>query len=48
MNSFPERWNDAFDVVVVGYGYAGAIAAIEACDAGCKVLLIEKLSLIHI
>ena len=43
MNGFPKRWNDAFDVVVVGYGYAGAIAAIEACDAGCKVLLIEKM-----
>lgn len=36
-------WDDAFDVVVVGYGYAGAIAAIEACDAGRNVLLIEKM-----
>jgi succinate dehydrogenase/fumarate reductase flavoprotein subunit len=39
-----DRWDEAFDVVVVGYGYAGAIAAIEAHDAGCKVLLIEKMS----
>ena len=44
MNGLPKSWDDAFDVVVVGYGYAGAIAAIEACDAGRKVLLIEKMS----
>jgi succinate dehydrogenase/fumarate reductase flavoprotein subunit len=30
-------------VVVVGYGYAGAVAAIEAHDAGAGVLLIEKM-----
>src|SRR6516225_8831275 len=33
---------EAFDVVVVGYGLAGAVSAIEAHDAGAKVLLIEK------
>ena len=44
MIGLPERWDDTFDVVVVGYGYAGAIAAIEACDAGRSVLLIEKMS----
>src|SRR5262245_44462140 len=31
-----------FDVVVVGFGLAGAIASIEAHDAGAEVLLIEK------
>ena len=30
-------------MVVVGYGYAGAVAAIEAHDAGADVLLIEKM-----
>jgi succinate dehydrogenase/fumarate reductase flavoprotein subunit len=30
------------DVIVIGFGYAGAIAAIEAHDAGAAVLLIEK------
>jgi succinate dehydrogenase/fumarate reductase flavoprotein subunit len=39
----PDSWDEAFDVIVVGYGYAGAVAAIEACDAGSKVLLIEKM-----
>src|SRR5439155_17278057 len=38
-----ERWHEAADVVVVGYGYAGAVAAIEAHDAGADVLLIEKM-----
>jgi succinate dehydrogenase/fumarate reductase flavoprotein subunit len=39
----PKRWDDAADIVVVGYGYAGATAAIEAHDAGADVLLIEKM-----
>ncbi len=33
-----------FDVVVVGYGAAGAVAAIAACDAGARVLLVEKMA----
>jgi succinate dehydrogenase/fumarate reductase flavoprotein subunit len=33
---------DKFDVVVVGFGYAGGAAAIAAHDAGARVLLIEK------
>ncbi len=31
-----------FDVIVVGFGFAGGIAAIEAHDAGARVLLLEK------
>src|SRR5688572_477857 len=31
------------DVVVVGFGFAGGIAAIEAADAGAKVILVEKM-----
>ena len=31
------------DVVVVGFGYAGAVAAIEAHDLGARVLLAEKM-----
>lgn len=37
------RWNIETDVVVVGYGGAGATAAITAHDAGAKVLLLEKM-----
>jgi succinate dehydrogenase/fumarate reductase flavoprotein subunit len=36
-------WHQEADVVVIGYGYAGAVAAIEAHDAGADVLLIEKM-----
>lgn len=32
------------DVVVVGFGAAGAVAAIEAADAGARVVLIEKMA----
>ncbi len=35
-------WDDDADVVVVGYGGAGASAAIAAHDAGAKVLIVEK------
>lgn len=31
------------DVVVVGYGAAGAVAAIEAHDAGAEVMILEKM-----
>jgi len=37
-----ELFDEEFDVVVVGYGYAGGTAAMEAANAGAKVLLIEK------
>lgn len=36
------EWNAEYDVVVIGYGAAGASAAITACDDGAKVLLAEK------
>src|SRR5499427_1993466 len=42
-NETHEPWHEAADVLVVGYGYAGAVAAIEAHDAGADVLLIEKM-----
>ena len=31
-----------YDVIVIGYGYAGGMAAISAADAGARVLLLEK------
>jgi succinate dehydrogenase/fumarate reductase flavoprotein subunit len=34
--------SETFDVIVIGFGYAGAVAAIEAHDAGASVLLLEK------
>ncbi len=37
------RWDETADVVVVGCGYAGAVAAIAANDAGADVLVLEKM-----
>ncbi|MFH0769087.1 MAG: FAD-binding protein, partial [Chloroflexota bacterium] len=36
------RWDEEADVVVVGYGGAGAVTAITAHDAGSRVIIIEK------
>src|SRR5271155_40775 len=36
------QFDESYDVVVVGYGFAGAVAAINAADAGARVLLAEK------
>jgi urocanate reductase len=38
----PAKWDREADVVVVGTGYSGFTAALEAFDAGSKVILIEK------
>src|SRR5580658_344836 len=36
------NFDETFDVVVIGYGFAGAFTAISAADAGARVLLAEK------
>lgn len=36
------EWDEEADVIVVGYGFAGATAAMTAHDAGAKVVLLEK------
>lgn len=38
------EWAAEYDVVVIGYGCAGANAAIAAADEGASVLLVEKAS----
>ncbi len=35
-------WDAEYDVIVVGYGFAGGYAAITAADNGARVLLVEK------
>ncbi|ATL71435.1 FAD-dependent oxidoreductase [Nocardia terpenica] len=36
------RWDEEADVVIAGYGVAGAAAAIEAARAGARVLVLER------
>jgi len=37
-----DEWSDDVDVLVVGFGIAGACAAVEAADAGARVLVIDR------
>ena len=37
-----DYWDETVDIVVVGYGFAGAAASIEAHDLGANILLIDK------
>jgi succinate dehydrogenase/fumarate reductase flavoprotein subunit len=37
------EFDETFDVIVIGYGFAGGVSAIEAARAGARVLLIEKM-----
>ncbi|MFI7000621.1 FAD-binding protein [Nocardia sp. NPDC050175] len=40
--SSPPQWDDTADVLVVGFGIAGACAAIAAAEAGAAVLILER------
>ena len=46
MGSFevPAQWDETFDVVVVGGGFAGMAAAYAAVEQGASTVLVEKLS----
>ena len=39
----PRRWDETVDVVVVGCGFAGAMAAIAAHDRGARVAILERM-----
>lgn len=41
-STVPTNWTHTTDVVVVGYGSAGAVAAMTAFDTGANVLIVEK------
>jgi flavocytochrome c len=40
----PQKWDEETDVIVVGSGFAGLAAAIEAKKAGADVIVIEKMA----
>jgi succinate dehydrogenase/fumarate reductase flavoprotein subunit len=39
----PTQWNKEVDLVILGTGHAGLMAAIVASDAGAKCLILEKM-----
>jgi len=39
----PGKWNESFDVVVIGSGFAGLAAAAEAAGKGASVVILEKM-----
>jgi hypothetical protein len=42
-DKLPQDWQEEADVVIVGYGGAGAVAAITAHDSSAEVIILEKL-----
>ena len=42
-SSMPGKWDESYDVVIIGSGFAGLAAAYEAKKAGSSVVILEKM-----
>ncbi|WP_367360428.1 flavocytochrome c [Syntrophus buswellii] len=43
VKKLPSKWDETWDVVVIGSGFAGLAAAAEAAGGGAKVIILEKM-----
>lgn len=41
--AIPKKWDETYDVVIIGSGFAGLAAAYEAKKAGASVIILEKM-----
>lgn len=41
--ALPKKWDETYDIVIVGSGFAGLAAAYEAKKAGASVVILEKM-----
>ncbi len=39
----PKKWDETYDVVIIGTGFAGLSAAVEARHAGANVMVLDKM-----
>lgn len=43
LRQMPKKWDEEYDVVIIGSGFAGLAAAAEAAAAGAKAVILEKM-----
>jgi len=43
IDALPKKWDESYDVVIIGSGFAGLAAAWEARKAGATVVILEKM-----